>query len=67
MVSGKRSQFNLMADPYTEEMLRYGVGGAPMTNLEAVRARKTPTFKDVFPIGSRLVLRTGLLELFKSN
>ena len=46
MVSGKRSQFNLMADPYTEEMLRYGVGGAPMTNLEAVRARKTPTFKD---------------------
>jgi len=46
MVSGKRPQFNLMVDPYTEQMLRYGVGGAPMTNLEAVRARKTPTFKD---------------------
>ena len=46
MVSGKRPQFNLMVDPYTEQMLTRGVGGAPMTNLEAVRARKTPTFKD---------------------
>ena len=46
MVSGKRSQFNLMLDPYTEQMLTRGVGGAPMTRLEAVKAKKTPTFKD---------------------
>ena len=33
-----RPQF--MLDPYTEEMLRRGVGGAPMTKVEALRAQK---------------------------
>ena len=35
-----------MVDPYTEQMLARGVGGAPMTRLEALKAKKTPTFKD---------------------
>lgn len=46
MVTGKRPQFNLMVDPYTEQMLARGVGGAPMTRLEALKAKKTPTFQD---------------------
>ena len=33
-----RPQF--MLDPYTEEMLRRGVGGAPMTKVEALRAKR---------------------------
>lgn len=45
MVTGKRPQFNLMVDPYTEQMLARGVGGAPMTRLEALKAKKLLRFK----------------------
>jgi len=67
MVSGKRPQFNLMVDPYTEQMLARGVGGAPMTNVEALRAKKGFVKDDPKTLVDNLGNLFGLGDILKAG
>ena len=67
MVSGKRPQFNLTVDPYTEQMLARGVGGAPMTNVEALRAKKGFVKDDPKTLVDNLGNLFGLGDILKAG